>query len=91
MASVQIKITSTTSLIQVSIDDNVILKVNHDYDNTITVELEDGKVHILTWFVHGAEGSTYSIEVLSPVHVGPETGTLDDSLKDTGYLKIDLT
>lgn len=92
MAQVKIKLKSNVSdIFQISIDDYVVLKVNHAYDNTITVNLSSGRKHILVFYAEGAKGEKYAIEVLSPVHTPPLKRTLDSEGKDFGYLNIDLT
>lgn len=92
MAQVKIKIKSNVSdIFQLSIDDYTILKVNHSYENTITINLSSGNKHNLVFYTEGAEGEKYSIEILTPVHIAPLKGTLDSDGKDFGYIRIDLT
>jgi hypothetical protein len=92
MATVTIKIHSqASSLFQLSIDDHVILKINHLYDNdAFQIDLSTTKTHLMTWFVKGNTGESYSIEVVSPIQLPAETATLGDDGQDFGYLKINL-
>ncbi|MCD6068403.1 MAG: hypothetical protein K0S33_3229 [Bacteroidetes bacterium] len=92
MARVQIKAKSTASKIfQISIDDKVIVKVNHPYDNTLYVDLKNGVKHILVFYVEGKKGDTHSVEVVSPVNPPIKKGKLDAGGKNYGYITIDLS
>ncbi len=86
---ITIKISSrASSLFQLSIDDNVILKTNHPYEKSIEVLVEPGVKHILSWFIKGNEGEEYSIQITKPVELPEEKAALGDEGMEIGQLKF---
>jgi hypothetical protein len=81
MKTVEIKFTKTADLFMALIDDKKLKFTG----GVATRDLKENIDYALTWFVRGAPGSTYTIEVAAPPDAKfKHAGTIDASTKDAG-------
>ena len=88
MKTVEVRFTKTADLFMALIDDKRLQFTN----GVATRDLRENEDHALTWFVRGAPGSKYTIEVASPPEAKfKHEGTIDASTKDAGLHWIRVT
>jgi len=82
MATVEVSYSGDTDVSQVLIDDQRIMVG----EGSASIQVpDDGGDHALTWFVRGAPGSTYEVQLTAPETAKFDHGaTIDSSTKDAG-------
>lgn len=78
---VKLKASGTVDKIVVRINDRKVSFVSGKGEAAV----KDGKEHPMQWFVRGATGTKYVVEITAPVSAKfKHEATLDDSEKDSG-------
>ena len=87
MKTVEVKFEATGAIFSVSIDGKKLQFVN----GTATRSLAGGKEYTIQWFVQGAPGTKYKVQITKPAEAKfSQSATLDGTGKDAGVFWFTL-
>jgi len=85
MQSVTFKLEGTVAIAVVRVNNKKLTFVGGE----ARTNLKEGEQHVIQWFMRGAPGSTYKLEITDPPLVKmSHLGTLDADMKDAGVAWI---